>query len=122
MVNSDHGIRDIVVQVTSLWEAESEDEHEAVLVTWTSTLALMGTLPTADVKVKLRRLTTINYNNRNWSWLIDPNKPLEPLVIPKVPALGKIQSASKTKEPAREGNPPDHRSGKVESLRMDGSH
>ena len=66
MVNNDHGMRDTVVQVTGLWEAESEDERGAVPVAWNLYYGSHGEiLPTSDVEAKLRRLTTINYNNRN---------------------------------------------------------
>ena len=66
MVNSDHGMQDIVVWVTGPWEAESEDEcgpshlELGLQLSW-------GTLPTTDVEAKLRRLTAVNYNNLNWS-------------------------------------------------------
>jgi len=57
----------------------------------------------------MRRLTTINYNNRNCSWLLDPNRPLEPpRVILKVVVSGKIQSSSKPEEPARESRDSGH--------------
>jgi len=76
MVNDDHGMRDTVVQVTGPGEAESEDERGAVPVAlnWDSG-SHGGTLPTADVETKLRRLIIINYNKRNWSWLLDSNRP-----------------------------------------------
>ena len=48
------------------------------------------------------RLPAVNYNNRSWSWLLDPNMPPEPPVIPKVSASSKIQPASELEEPARE--------------------
>ena len=43
-------------------------------------------LLTANVEAKLRRLTTIDYNHHNWSWLLDPNRPPELPVTPKMPA------------------------------------
>ena len=64
---------------------------------------LWGTLPTADIEAKLRRLTPVNCNNHNWSWLLDLKRPLETPVIPKVLALSMIQPASEPEEPAREG-------------------
>ena len=90
MVNSDHGIRDTMFRVTGQWDVESKYEHGIVLVIWNlDSSPHGGTLSTANVEAKLRKLTTINYNNRNWNWLLDPNRPLEPPVIPRVPALGK---------------------------------
>ena len=66
MVNNDHGMRDTMVRVTGLWDAESEDERGAVLVVWNLDLdPYGGTLPTADVGAKLRKPTAINYNSHN---------------------------------------------------------
>ena len=94
----------MVVRVTGKWEAESEDERRAVSVSWNLESNSHGrTLLTADVEVKLRRLTAIDYNSHNWSWLLDPNKPLEPPVIPKVPTSSKIQTAFEPEELAQEG-------------------
>ena len=89
--------------MTGPWEAESEDQcggspsrlELGLQVSW-------GTLPTADIEAKLRRLTAIDYSNRNWSWLLDPNRPPKTPVILKVPASGKIQSVSEAEEPAQE--------------------
>ena len=59
-------------------------------------------LPTVDIEAKLRRLTAIDYSNRNWSWLLYPNRPPEPLVIPKVSASSKIQPTPEPEELAQE--------------------
>jgi len=94
MVDIDHGMRDTVVWVSGPWKAESENEREAIPVVWNLGLTPRGgSLPTADVEAKLRKLTTINYDCRNWSWLLDPNRPPVPPVIPRVPTLGKNQLA-----------------------------
>ena len=104
MIDNDHGMRDTVVRVTGSWEVDSEDECGAVPVTWNLNAgSQVGALPTTDVKVKLRRLTAVNYNNDNWSWLLDPNKPPEPPVLPKKSSSSKIRTASEPEEPAREG-------------------
>ena len=66
-----------------------------------------GTLPTADVEAKLRRLTTVNFNNHNWSWLLNLNILPVPPVIPRVPASGKGQLAPELKEFIQEDNNPD---------------
>jgi len=63
----------------------------------------MEALPTADVEAKLRTLTTVDYNNHNWSWLLDPNRPFEPPIIPKLLASTKIQPVYRPEEPAQEG-------------------
>ena len=61
-----------------------------------------GAFPTVDVEAKLRRLMAINYNNRNWSWLLDPNRPPESPVILKVSTLSKILFAFDPEVPAQE--------------------
>jgi len=84
-----------------------EDEHGAIPVVWNLGLAPRGgTLPTADIKGKLRKLTTVNYNCRNWSWLLDPNRFSVPPIIPRVPPSSKSQLAPKLEEPAREESHP----------------
>ena len=94
-----------MVRVTGPWEAELEDEHAAIAVIWNlGPVHRGGALPPADIEAKLRKLTTINYNCRNWSWLLDPNRPSVPPVIPKVPASGKSQPVPEPVEPAREEN------------------
>ena len=66
MVDSDQGMRDIVVRVTAQWEAESEDEREAIPITWNLGLVTRGgALLSVDVEAKLRKLATINYNHHN---------------------------------------------------------
>ena len=76
-------MQDTVVRVTGPWEVESVYERGTVSVAWNlDSDSHGGTLPTADAKAKLRRLTTINYNNRNWRWLL-LTRPSEPPVIPR---------------------------------------
>ena len=96
MVDSDRGMQDTVVRVSGPWDADWEDEHVAVLVVWNLNVGTcVGTLPAADVEAKLRKLTTVDFNNRNWSWLLNSNRPSVPLVILRVPATGKGQLAPK---------------------------
>ena len=57
-----------MVRVTGSWEANSEDEHGAILIAWNLDVGCqVGALPTANVKAKLRRLTIVNYKNHKWS-------------------------------------------------------
>ena len=63
-------------------------------------------MPTVDVETKLRKLTVINYNSYNWSWLLDLNRPPELPVITKMLPLGKSQPAPEPEEPAREESLP----------------
>ena len=86
--------------MTGPWEAESEDERGVVRVASNLNSSSHGViLPTADAEAMLRSLTVIDYNNRNWSWLLDPNMSPKPPVILKVPSSNKIQAASKPEEP-----------------------
>ena len=51
IVNNDHSMRDTVVRVTGLWEAESKDERRAVPIAWNLDSGSHGEiLPTADVE------------------------------------------------------------------------
>ena len=104
MVNNDYGMQDTVGQATGPWEAESEDDRGAVPVVWNLDTGFHeGALPTADVQTKLRRLTAVNYNNCNWSWLLDLNRPPEPPVTRKVLASSKIHPAFEPEEHAQAG-------------------
>ena len=79
MVDSDHSMQDTVVRVAGPWEVESEDECGAIPIVWNlRPVPRGGALPTADIKAKLRKLKAINYNFRNRSWLLDPNRPPVP--------------------------------------------
>ena len=74
--------------------------------TWTQ--ALTGwTLPTANVEAKLRKLTVVNFSNRNWSWLLNLNRPLVPLIILRVSGSGKGQLALEPDEFVQEESNPD---------------
>jgi len=96
-------MRDIVVRVTGPWEAKAEEECGVVPAAWNlDSSSHGGTIPTTDVVTKLKRLTVINYNNRNWNWLLNLSRPSKSPVIPKVPALGKNQPTSAPEEIARE--------------------
>ena len=108
MVNSDHGMRDTMVQMSGPWDADSEDDRGAVPVVWNLDAGShRRTLPTVDVEAKLRKLTAIDFNSHNWSWLLNPNRPSVPLVILRVPSSGKSQLAPEPEEPAREESNPD---------------
>ena len=70
MVDSDRGMRDTVVRVSGPWDTDSEKESGAVPVVWNLDAgARRATLPTVDVEAKLRKLTVVDFNNRDWSWL-----------------------------------------------------
>ena len=54
MGDSDHGMRDTVVRVSGPWEAESEEECEAIPTTWNlGPLARGGATLSVDIDVKL---------------------------------------------------------------------
>ena len=62
----------MVVRVSCQWDADLEEERGAISVVWNlNTSTHRGTLPTADVEVKLRKLTAIDFNNCNWNWLLN---------------------------------------------------
>ena len=64
MVDSDHGMQDIVIRVTGPWDTELEDERGAIPIVWNiDPSPYRGTLPTVDDKAKLRKLAAINYNS-----------------------------------------------------------
>ena len=44
MVDSDHGVRDSVIQVSGPWDAESDDERVAILVAWNLNAGSRGDL------------------------------------------------------------------------------
>ena len=89
IVDSDCGMRDTVVQVSGPRDANSS-ESGVIGVVWNLDAGTHGgTLPTADVEVKLRKLTTIDFNNRNWSWLLNWNRPPALPVILRVLTSGK---------------------------------
>ena len=72
-----------------------EDEREAIPVVWNvGPVPCGGALVTADIKVKMRKLTAIYRNRRNWSWLLDPHRPCVPPILPEVAASGKNQLAA----------------------------
>ena len=57
-----------VIQVTSLWKSESEDQHEAILIVWNLDPVPRGRASlTADIEAKLRELTDIDQDYHNWS-------------------------------------------------------
>ena len=64
-------------------------------------------MPTADVEEKLRKLTAVDFNYRNWSLLLNSNRPPVPPVILKVPASGKHQLALEHEESIEEKSNPD---------------
>jgi len=89
MVDNDRGMRDVVGRVSGPWEAESE-ECEAIPTIWNLGLIAQGGVTlSADIEAKLQRLTAINYDHMNLSWLLDPNMSLVPSVIPRVLAPSK---------------------------------
>jgi len=59
-------------------------------------------LRTADGEAKLRKLTTVDFNNHNWSWLLNSDIPLVPLVIQRVPASGKVKLAPESEKSVQE--------------------
>ena len=73
MVDSNHDMWDTLVQVSGPWKAEPDDERGAILIVWN-----MGSIPregaslTVDIKAKLRKLTAIDRDHSNWSWLWIP--------------------------------------------------
>ena len=81
MVDSDHGMRNTVIRMTGPLEAESKGERGAISITWNLGAVARGeTLSSADIEVKLQKLAAINYNHRNWSGLLDPNRsPVPPV-------------------------------------------
>ena len=63
MVDSDLDMRDTMSRVIGPWEAELENERRASLVAWNLSPALhKEALPSTDIEVKLRKLTTITYD------------------------------------------------------------
>jgi len=65
MVDSDYGMRDSVI-VSGPCDAESYDERGAIPVAWNSNAgSCEGTLPSADVEGKLKKLTAIYFNSCN---------------------------------------------------------
>jgi len=81
MIDNDHNMRDTVVRVSGPWDANLEDERGAVPIVWNlDANTHEGTLPTVDAKAKLRKLTGVDFNNCNWSWLLSPNRPPVPPV------------------------------------------
>ena len=70
MVDNDHSMRDSVIRVSDPWDAELEDEREAISFSWnTNAGSCKGTLPSVDVEAKLKMLTAIDFISHNWSWL-----------------------------------------------------
>ena len=66
MIDSDRGMRDTMVRVTALWEAELEDERGAILTTWNlGPVARGGAMLTAEIELKLQELTTVDYDRHN---------------------------------------------------------
>ena len=101
-------MRDTVVHVTGPWEAESVDECEVVPTTWNlGSLSQGGVSLSADIKVKLRKLAAINDNHRNWSWLLDLNRPPVYPVLPRVPVSGKSRPRPQTEVPCSGEEPTD---------------
>ena len=64
-------------------------------------------MPTTDVEANLRKLTAIDFNNCNLSWLLNPDRPAVLPVIPRVPTLGKGQLAPELEESVQEESNPD---------------
>jgi len=44
---------------------------------------------TAEIELKLQELVAVDYDNRNWSWLLDPKRTTMPPVLPKAPDSAK---------------------------------
>jgi len=85
MVDSDHDMRDIMVWEIGSWEAESEDERGAIPTTWNLVpVARGGAVLTTEIELKLQKLTAVDYDYCNWSWLLDPNRTHVPPVLLKV--------------------------------------
>ena len=64
----------------------------AILTTWNlGPVPWGGATLSADIEAKLQRLTTVDYDHKNLSWLLDPSRPLKPSAILRVPALSKNQ-------------------------------
>ena len=79
MVDSDHSMRDTVVLVTDPSEAELEDERGAIPTMWNlGSVARGGAVLTAEIELKLQALTAVDYDCRNLSWLLDPNRTCAP--------------------------------------------
>ena len=66
-----------------------------------------GTFPTTNVEVKLREMTTIDFNNHNWSWLLNPNRPHVLPVVPRVYASSNGQLVPKPEGFVQEKGNPD---------------
>ena len=58
---------------------------------------------TANVEAKFRKLITVNFNNRNWNWLLNPGRPLVLPIILRVPTSGKDELTPKLEESVQEG-------------------
>ena len=98
-------MRDFVIRVSGPWDAKSEDKRGAIPIAWNSNVGSRGgTLPSADVEAKLKKLTIIDFKSHNWSWLLNPNKPPVLSGVQRVPVSGKRQLASEPEEPVREEN------------------
>ena len=55
-------MRDTVVLVIGLWEAESDDERGAILTTWNlGPVAPGGAVLTAEIELKLQELIAVDY-------------------------------------------------------------
>ena len=68
-----------MIGVSGLWDAESEDERGAIPVAWNPNAGSRGgTLLSVNIVAKLKKLTTIDFNSRNWSWLLNLNRPPVP--------------------------------------------
>ena len=117
MVDSDHDMRDTVVQVIGPWEAELEDEHGAIPIIWNLGPVLCeGALLIVDIEAKLQKLTAIDRDYYNWSWLLGPNRPHVSLVLPKVSALGRCLLAAELGSPALNKSPPAIRPWEVKQV------
>ena len=58
---------------------------------------------TAEIELKLQELTAVDYDRRNWSWLLDPNRTLVPSVLSREPASTKGSPAVVIKRPRISG-------------------
>ena len=82
--DSDHGWSSTIIRVSSPWVAMEAKACGGVPMTWTTSPITQGVKLTTDEFMEwANRLLNIDYDSYNWSWLLDPHKPVVPPDVPK---------------------------------------
>jgi len=94
-----------VIRVSGPWDAVLYNERGTIPIAWNPVAGShLGTLPSADVEANLKKSTAIDFNSHDWSWLLNPNRPLILPSVQRVHVSCKSQLAPEPEETTREEN------------------